>query len=91
MSASVYLLEVGCEEIPARFMPGLCRSLAELTETKLSSERVGFKSVSVDGTYRRLVLHIAGIAAKQADEESWIKGPPVSIAIDDSGAFTQAG
>jgi glycyl-tRNA synthetase beta chain len=83
------LLEIGCEEIPARFMPGFLKDLREKAEEKLKRERIGFSKVETLGTYRRLTLFIADIPAKQADLKEEVKGPPASIAFKD-GQPTQA-
>lgn len=84
------LLEIGCEEIPARFMPGFLTDLKKKTEEKLQQERLTFSKVKTLGTYRRLTLYIEGLAAKQADLSEEIKGPPADIAFDAAGKHTQA-
>lgn len=83
------LLEIGCEEIPARFMPGFLSDLKLKAEEKLRVERLGYSSVQTLGTYRRLTLIIEGLPAKQDDLAEEMKGPPASIAFKD-GKPTQA-
>ncbi|MFA4905532.1 MAG: glycine--tRNA ligase subunit beta [Candidatus Margulisiibacteriota bacterium] len=70
------LLEVGCEEIPARFMPGLLADLKQKTEEKLSAARLSYLRVETLGTPKRLVLYIEGLAQQQPDEVLEVKGPP---------------
>ncbi|OGC24395.1 glycine--tRNA ligase subunit beta [candidate division WOR-1 bacterium RIFOXYB2_FULL_42_35] len=84
------LLEIGCEEIPARFMPGVLADLKKKTEEKLQQERLSFSQVQTLGTYRRLTLYVEGLASKQPDLSEEIKGPPADIAFDVSGRHTQA-
>jgi len=84
------LLELGCEEIPARFMPGLLADLKNKAEEKLRRERLSFSGVETLGTYRRLALFIENIAAKQEDLAEEIKGPPADRAFDAEGKPTQA-
>ncbi|KPJ64272.1 hypothetical protein AMJ44_13050, partial [candidate division WOR-1 bacterium DG_54_3] len=84
------LLEIGCEEIPARFMPGFLEDLKQKAEEKLRGERISFSRVQTLGTYRRLALHIEKIAPRQADLSEEAKGPPAEIAFDASGKPTQA-
>lgn len=84
------LLEIGCEEIPARFMPGFLKDLGEKAEEKLKQERISFSNVQTLGTYRRLTLYIEDIAKKQPDLAEELKGPPAERAFDSSGKPTQA-
>jgi len=79
------LLELGCEEIPARFMPGLLADLKAKAEEKLRRERISFGKVETIGTGRRLVLSIENIAARQEDLSEEIKGPPADIAFGKDG------
>jgi len=75
------LLEIGCEEIPARFMPGFLADLKKNAEEKLKREKLEFAKVETLGTYRRLTLYIDGLAAKQPDIIEEIKGPPAEIQL----------
>ena len=84
------LLEIGCEEIPARFMPGFLEDLKKKAEEKLSRERIKFSRAQTLGTCRRLTLYIEGISSRQADLAEEVKGPPAEIAFDASGKPTQA-
>jgi len=84
------LLEIGCEEIPARFMPGFLEDLKKKAEEKLSRERITFSRVETLGTYRRLVLYLENISSKQIDLSEEVKGPPAEAAFDPSGKPTQA-
>jgi glycyl-tRNA synthetase beta chain len=84
------LLEIGCEEIPARFMPGLLADLKAQAEEKLKRERIGFGRVETLGTCRRLALFIEDISARQADLSEEAKGPPAEVAFDAAGKPTAA-
>ncbi len=84
------LLEIGCEEIPARFMPGFLKDLKKKASEKLSRERITFSRVETLGTYHRLTLFIEGISAKQEDLSEEVKGPPAERAFDAGGKPTQA-
>lgn len=77
-----YIFELGCEEIPARFMMGFIRELTQQTEKALSAYRLSAESVRVVGTYRRLVIDISGLANKQTDLDETCKGPPADISFD---------
>ena len=84
------ILELGCEEIPARFMPGLLEDLKNKAEEKLRRERLEFTAVAALGTYRRLTLYIEGLAAKQPDLTEELKGPLADAAFDSNGHPTPA-
>ena len=79
---STYLLEIGCEEIPARFMPTLLSELKSRTETTLTEEHLTYLSVDTLGTYRRLSLIIKGLAEEQPKRTETITGPPTKIGVD---------
>jgi len=70
------LLEIGTEEIPARFMSDLLEDFKKEATSQLSSFRISYDELEVLGTDRRLALIINGVAKKQTDYSQKIKGPP---------------
>lgn len=80
-----FILEIGTEEIPARFMPEILASLKELAERELKANRLEFQSLKVWGTLRRLILSIENLAPGQPDLTEEIKGPPKQVAFDSQG------
>ncbi|MDD5594487.1 MAG: glycine--tRNA ligase subunit beta, partial [Candidatus Margulisbacteria bacterium] len=84
------LLEIGCEEIPARFMPEFLKDLKLKAEEKLKRERLTFTHIATVGTFRRLTLFIEGLPAKQNDQTDEVRGPSAEVAFDASGKPTQA-
>ncbi|WP_054258503.1 glycine--tRNA ligase subunit beta [Propionispora sp. 2/2-37] len=84
------LLEIGTEEIPARFMPDILFQLEKLSQEKLALLRITYKQVQAIGTPRRMVLVIRGLSEQQEDKFSENKGPSVKIAFDSNGAPTKA-
>lgn len=84
------LLEIGTEEIPARFMPGILTQLEANAKAKLIDMRIGFSDLQVFGTPRRFAFLVRGVAGRQEDKESANKGPSINIAFDKSGAPTKA-
>ncbi|GAW93424.1 glycine--tRNA ligase subunit beta [Calderihabitans maritimus] len=84
------LLEVGTEEIPARFMEATLSQLKKITEEKLAEERLVFKEVSTYGTPRRLALYVTGLEEKQEDLVEEVKGPSQRVAFDEEGRPTKA-
>ena len=84
------LLEIGTEEIPARFMTGALQQLRNVAKSKLTDLRIGYDEIQVVGTPRRLVLVVRGMAETQADMRSENKGPSIKIAFDEHGTPTKA-
>lgn len=84
------LLEIGLEEVPARFVRAAMDQLKEKTEKWLDSARLGYKEVKAFATPRRLAVLVTELADKQADVSEEAKGPARKIALDESGAWTKA-
>lgn len=84
------LLEIGTEEIPAKFMPGILKQLADVAAAKFAEKRIAYGSINTYGTPRRLALLVREAAEQQADKHSENKGPAVKIAFDANGAPTKA-
>lgn len=85
-----FLLEVGVEEMPARFLSSLDQELQERFSAALTAAKLDFGQVLTFSTPRRLVVKILDVASVQAAEEMEILGPPARIAFDDQGQPTKA-
>ncbi|MGC2451166.1 MAG: glycine--tRNA ligase subunit beta [Candidatus Sulfotelmatobacter sp.] len=78
-----FLLEIGCEEIPARMIDAASEELRQRVGSLLTRERLSSGEVtSFDGP-RRLAVMASGIAAAQADVVEQLTGPSVSVAYID--------
>lgn len=88
---SKYLLEVGVEELPYKFIPMAISQLKSGFETFLNNSNVGFDNVNVMATPRRLAVIISGLAASQPDVEKVVKGPIAKVAFDENKNLTKAG
>jgi len=84
------LLEIGTEEIPAKFMPGALQQLKNLMEEKLTEARIAFAEVKTVGTPRRLTAIVRDVAERQADIQREHKGPSINIAFTPDGQPTKA-
>ena len=84
------LFEIGTEEIPAKFMPGILAQLKELAEKKMDELRIPYEVVKVYGTPRRMTFIADGVAEHQADSTIEAKGPSVKIAFKDGEATKAA-
>jgi glycyl-tRNA synthetase beta chain len=90
MSKRDLLLEIGTEEMPARFVAGAAAQLKEKVEKWLQAERIPFDGISSYESPRRFAVYVTGVAEKQADRNEEAKGPARKIAQDESGAWTKA-
>ncbi|MCW3489350.1 glycine--tRNA ligase subunit beta [Dethiobacter alkaliphilus] len=90
MRKETLLLEIGMEEIPARFMEPALEQLEKNARAALTEARLSFGTVSTLGTPRRLTLLVADLADKQADLSEKKKGPAKKAAFDAEGNPTKA-
>ena len=89
-TANDLLLEIGCEELPPRFIPAALKQLQSDMVARLEEHRLGFGRCSAWGTPRRLVLLVEDLASRQPHRRQKVKGPPLERAYDPSGAATEA-
>lgn len=87
---SSLLLEIGSEEIPARFVPRGLAILQENIVQFLANESIAYGSVSGYATPRRLTVNIEGISEMQADRTIESLGPPKKASFDQNGNPTKA-
>ncbi|HEY6339821.1 MAG TPA: glycine--tRNA ligase subunit beta [Candidatus Sulfotelmatobacter sp.] len=78
-----FLLEIGCEEIPARMIDAASAELRERVAALLHRERLAVSEVTGFDTPRRLAVLASGIPAAQADVTEQVTGPSVSVAYKD--------
>lgn len=88
---SKYLLEVGTEELPYKFIPSAIEQLNKGFTTFLNDNKVKFSNVKVYATPRRLAVIVDGLENKTEDEEKIVKGPIAKVAFDEAGNLTKAG
>ncbi|MGH9354189.1 MAG: glycine--tRNA ligase subunit beta, partial [Terriglobia bacterium] len=88
-----FLIEIGCEEIPARFLEGAERDLSERLRTALGAALLCSQdsmAVRTNSTPRRLVAYVPELWSKQQDRVEEVIGPPVKAAFDKEGKPTRA-
>jgi glycyl-tRNA synthetase beta chain len=78
-----FLLEIGCEEIPARMIDAAAAELRERVSELLRRERLAGGEVTSFDTPRRLAVMAAGISGAQADVTERVTGPSVNVAYKD--------
>ncbi len=80
------LLEIGCEELPASWLPGLTNQIGDIVGAQLREHRLTPESpVETFSTPRRLTVRIVRIPERQTDLEELVNGPPVSAAFTPDG------
>ena len=85
------LLEIGCEELPAGWLPGLTNQVGEVVTAQLNAHRLAPESPSETfSTPRRLTVRIVRVPERQIDLEEVVNGPPVSAAFEPDGTPTPA-
>ncbi|MBM7838105.1 glycyl-tRNA synthetase beta chain [Alkalihalobacillus xiaoxiensis] len=90
MTTKPFLLEIGLEELPARFVTPAIEQLEEKMTMWLKENGLAYQSIHTYSTPRRLALLIKGLADKQADVTGEAKGPAKKIALDEQGNWTKA-
>lgn len=88
--AKELLLEIGTEEIPARFLPPVLEEMADSFRKMMDAERIGVGEILTWGTPRRLTLVAREVDEAQAEVTQEIIGPPKAVAVDAAGQPTPA-
>ena len=78
-----FLLEIGCEEIPARMIDAASAELRERVSALLTRERLSAGEVTGFETPRRLAVMASDLASAQADIVEQLTGPSVNVAYKD--------
>ena len=86
-----YLLEIGTEELPYKFVNSGIVQLKNSFEKLLNENQIKFSGIKYFSTPRRLTLIIEGFEEKQHDTVKTVKGPILSIAYDENGNLSKAG
>jgi glycyl-tRNA synthetase beta chain len=85
------LIEVGVEEIPASWLPGLTAQMARHLEGRLREYRLAPGApIESFSTPRRLTARVGKVAERQEDLEELVMGPPVAAAFKPDGEPTPA-
>ncbi|HCF06204.1 MAG TPA: glycine--tRNA ligase subunit beta, partial [Desulfomicrobiaceae bacterium] len=86
-----FVLEIGVEEMPARFLSALEEELATRLDQALTDARLDHGLVRAAATPRRLVVEVEDVAPVQAVEDVEVLGPPAAVAWNAQGELTKAG
>jgi len=84
------LLEIGTEDLPARFLPPAIQQLKDNAKRSLEDQQMKFSDVVTYGTPRRLTVIVDGVPQMQDDRSKEVFGPPKQAAFDKDGNPTKA-
>ena len=85
-----YLLEIGVEELPAKYIKDTLKQLNDKFSLTLENERLNFGEIKVYSTPRRLTTIITGLDEGQEDISEDVKGPSKKISFDEDGNPSKA-
>jgi len=85
-----FLLEVGTEPLPARFIAPAAAQLSRLLQDELKTLRFSFGEARVYATPRRLAVVLSALSEKSTPVEVVDFGPPADRAKDSQGRWTPA-
>ena len=90
MERDALLIELGCEEIPARMIDAAAADLAARVLAILDRNGLAHGDAEHWGGMRRLAVRVGDVQARQADRDEQLLGPPVSAGLDADGKPTKA-
>lgn len=85
-----FLLEIGCAEIPARFLQRLVADLSNTLSQELEAVTLHFEKIKTYATPRRLAVLVCGLDSRQAERKLERHGPFIKDAYDKNGIPTLA-
>ena len=85
------LIEIGYENLPPEDVSIIEKNAKQNFTAILNEKRIKFKDINIFVSVRRLTVVVKEIASHQTPLSMKVKGPPYSIACDDTGTPTKAG
>ena len=85
------LIEIGCEEIPARMIGAATAELSSRVVAILDQAGLGRGAATSWGGARRLAVRVGEVAGRLDDRRETVLGPPASAAFARDGTPTPAG
>jgi len=84
------LIEIGCEEIPAGWLPNLTAQMAQHVDARLKEARLTSDArAEAYSTPRRLTARVIRVAERQTDFEELVTGPSVAAPPQAAEKFAQ--
>lgn len=88
MSKQDFLLEIGCEELPANSQRHLSTALHDQFVQTLADNKLAFSAIKIFSTPRRLAVFISGLQTMQSPQTIERQGPSFQEAYDKNGTPT---
>ena len=85
-----FLLEIGVEELPARFLDPALQELAQSAKQILAEQRLSYEDIKTYGAPRRMALLVSGLANSQESLLKEVKGPAAKVAYNPDGSPSKA-
>ncbi|MCR5261717.1 MAG: glycine--tRNA ligase subunit beta [Candidatus Gastranaerophilales bacterium] len=86
-----YLLEIGTEELPYKFIPDAEKQLQTAFKKFADENGISYSEIKTYATPRRLTVLLSGLPDKKEDIVKTVKGPIATIAYDKDGNLAPAG
>lgn len=86
--AKDFLLEIGTEPMPARFIPPALEQLQKNAEALFKEHRLPYAGVKTFGTPRRLAVVLEAVQDKSLPLVKEVLGPPARLLKNEDGSFT---
>ncbi len=90
MEGRDFVLEIGTEELPSSAVYTAIEQLQERVPRALDDARIGYGSIAVVASPRRVAVLVSTLAVKQSDAIQRFKGPAAKAAFDAEGNPTPA-
>ena len=84
------LLEIGTEEMPAKFLPELVVQLEKSAAAELTRQLIPFEKIKAYATPRRLAVLAYSLPEQQDGSFLEYKGPSLKIARNEDGSWSRA-
>lgn len=85
-----YLLEIGVEEFPAKYIKSTQQQIVSGMKKLLEENKYEYKEIKINSTPRRFALLVDGISANSEGTTEKVKGPAKKIALDENGEPSKA-
>lgn len=90
MTKKDILLEIGLEELPARFVTNSMNQLADKVRLWLEGKKINYGELKAFSTPRRLTILVLDVDEAQPDVHEEAKGPAKKIAQNEEGEWSKA-
>lgn len=84
------LLEIGTEELPSSCIIEVLKNFKNILSAGLEISSIEFNSCIVLATPRRIIAYADNLSEMQKSTEKVLTGPPLKIAYESTGKYTQA-